>query len=217
MTSPQPPPIIRPILLGTNNADKRVSLCWLLEALALSPKTPAELDIEGLPEETGDTHEAIAQTKATYWSQATSTLAIASDGGLLLPALGSNWESRYTHRFAGPEASNDQRLESLLGLMQPFRGDEREASWVEAVAVADQGRPLASWQVKGASGVIADSVSSVRQDSGFWAFSVWHFPQYGKTYNQLSLDERERLGDHWVQLRKLVQTFFRGYLEPVRS
>ena len=217
MTSRQSPPIIRPILLGTGNTDKEQSLRWLLEDLPLSPTTPAGLHFEGSPEETGDTHEAIAQTKAIYWSQATSMLSIASDGGLLLPALGSNWESRYTHRFAGPEASNDQRLERLLGLMQPFSGDEREASWVEAVAIADQGRLLASWQVKGASGVIVDRFSSIPQHSGFWAFSLWYFPQYGKTYNQLSLNERKRLGDHWVQLQKLVQTFFRGYLEPVTS
>ena len=98
--------------------------------------------------------------------------------------------------------------------MQPYRGKQRGASWVEAIAIADRGRLLASWELKGATGIISDGTINISQDSGFWAFSVWYFPQCGKTYDQLSLEERERLGDHWVRLRRLVQVFFREYLEP---
>ncbi len=215
MTGRQPPPGPRPILLGTGNADKQDSLRRLVEDLPLLPTQPLPPDLKAAPEETGGTHEAIAGTKAIYWSQVASTLAVASDGGLLLPALGMNWESRYTSRFAGPSANNAQRLECLLELMLPYHGDQRAASWVEAVAVADRGRLLASWQVTGAAGVIADRVAGVPPDSGFWVFSVWYFPRFGKTYDQLSPDERAGVGDHWAQLREPVQTFFRSYLERV--
>ena len=101
--SVQPPgPLNQRILLGTSNTAKQDALRWLLEGLPLLPATPTQLDLKILPEETGDTHQAIAQTKAKEWSRAASMLAIASDGGLLLPVLGSGWESRFTHRFAGP-------------------------------------------------------------------------------------------------------------------
>ena len=213
--SVQPPvPVNPPILLGTSNAAKQDALRWLLEGVLLTPKTPDQIDLHLTPDESGDTHQTIAQTKAREWSQATSMLAITSDGGLLLPVLGSKWESRYTNRFAGPEADNSQRLEKLLELMRPYRGDQREASWVEAVAIADQGRVLASWEIKGATGVISDHAINSPQDAGFWVFSAWHFPQYDKTYNQLSLEEREQLGDHWVRLRQPVQEFLRQYLAP---
>jgi hypothetical protein len=46
---------------------------------------------------------------------------------------------------------------------------------------------------------------------GFWVFSVWRFPQLGKTYNQLSPQEKEALDDHWTRLRQLVLDFFKGY------
>lgn len=206
----------QPILLGASNTAKQEALRWMLEGLFLTPTTPAQMDLEVTPDESGNTHQAIAQTKAMEWSRAGSSLAIASDGGLLLPVLGSAWESRYTHRFAGPEANNAQRLECLLEIMRPFRGDQREASWVEAVAIAEEGRLLASWELKGATGVISDGPINRSQDSEFWAFSIWFFPNYGKTYDQLSMAERERLGDHWVRLRKVVQDFFRGYLEPTQ-
>lgn len=199
-----------PFLLGTNNPDKQDALRSLLEDLQFQPTTPAQLGLGAAPDETGDTHEQIARSKATYWSRAASMLAIASDGGLVLPALGSGWESRYTHRFAGQDATNLDRLEHLLELMQPYSGPQREASWVEAVAIADRGRVLASWEIKGATGLIANSASSRSQASGFWAFSVWYFPQLGKTYDQLTLEEREEVEDHWVLLRRVVQSFFLG-------
>ena len=199
-----------PILLATCNPAKQQTLRWLLEGLPLAPVTPQELGLESVPEEEGETHEAIARLKVQEWSEAASMLAIASDGGLVIPALGKNWESRFTHRFAGPAADDAERLRRLLELMQPYQGQQREASWVEALAIADQGRVLASWELKGSTGVIAESPGDSLPVPGFWVFSVWQFPQLGKTYNQLSPSEKEALDDHWTHLRQLVQDFFKG-------
>ena len=91
-------------------------------------------------------------------------LVIASDGGLVIPALGDNWESRYTHRFAGPAADDRERARRLLEVMGPLRGDERSASWVEAVALADRGEVLASWSLTGATGYIVEADAAGRGD-----------------------------------------------------
>ncbi len=200
------------ILLATGNPAKQATLQWLLEDLPLETVTPGELGLTSVPDEEGETHQAIARQKATAWSRAASMLVIASDGGLIIPALDSGWESRFTHRFAGAAANDQDRLRSLLELMQPYRGADREASWVESVAIADQGRILTSWELTGATGLIADVP---RQDSGedpavegFWVFSVWRFPKFGKYYNQLTEAERQSLDDHWTQLRVRVQSYF---------
>ena len=201
-----------PILLATTNPAKEHTFRRLLEGLPLSPMTPAQLALEDVPEEEGETHEAIARRKAERWSLAGSMLAIASDGGLVLPALSGRWESRYTHRFAGPVADDSERLARLLELMRPFQGAEREASWREAVAIAHRGRILVSWELKGSTtGLIADSPGDPYQVPGFWAFAVWYFPQFGKTYPQLSPGERDSLDDHWTRLRQLVQRYFRSH------
>ena len=198
-----------PILLATTNPAKVQTFRRLLEGLPLSPMTPAQLGLEDVPPEEGDTHEAIARSKAELWSLAGSMLAIASDGGLVLPALGDRWESRYTHRFAGPAADDADRLARLLELMRPFQGTDREASWREAVAIAHRGRSLISWELKGGTGLIAARPGDAYQIPGFWAFSVWYFPQFGKAYPQLSPEERDSLDDHWTRLRQLVQRYFR--------
>ena len=197
-----------PILLATGNPAKQEELRRLLEGLPLAPVTPAELGLAADPDETGETHEQIAVEKAQEWSRLGSMLSIASDGGLVAPALGLNWESRYTQRFAGPAADDAERRRRLLELMRPHTGAGREASWVEALAIADRGRPLKSWELKGSSGVIAENAEAGPHAPGFWVFPLWYFPKPGKYYNQLTDSEKKSLGDHWATLRRLVQSYF---------
>lgn len=195
-----------PILLATGNRDKQEQFRRLLRGLPFSPVTPAEAGVAIDPEENGETHEAIARDKAAQWSAAASMLAIASDGGLVIPALGPRWESRYTRRFAGPAADNEERLSRLLELMRPYRGEDRRASWVEALAIADQGRVVVSWELEGAAGYLDEEAPSGTLPE-FWVFSIWRFPQFGATYGQLTGEQRRLIDDHWQRLGNLARRF----------
>jgi inosine/xanthosine triphosphate pyrophosphatase family protein len=206
-----------PILLATGNQDKQEAFLQLLQGLPLDPVTPQQAGVGPIPDETGDTHETIARGKAAGWSRAASMLAIASDGGLVIPALGELWESRYTHRFAGPAADDNERLERLLELMSSYQGADRQASWVEAVAIAHNGRVLASWEVRGGTGFIAETRESRGPVPEFWAFTIWHFPQFAKSYNQLTPAERASINDHWVRLGQLVRRYIRSVFVPPGS
>ncbi len=204
-----------PILLATGNRDKQAEFRRLLDGLPFTLVTPAEAGLSGVPEEEGDTHEAIARDKAAQWSKAASMLAIASDGGLVIPALGPRWESRYTRRFAGPAADNDERLRRLLDLMRPCQGEGRRASWVEALALARNGRVLVSWELSGGVGYVDEQPPDGPLPE-FWVFSVWRFPQFGATYSQLTAEQRESIDDHWGRLSRLVRRFLTStYVRPV--
>ena len=113
-----------------------------------------------------------------------------------------------THRFAGPAADDAERRRRLLELLESSSGAQREASWVEALAIADSGSPLKSWELKGASGIIAESPEPGSHPPGFWVFPLWYFPHLGKYYNQLTGGEKESLGDHWATLKRLAQAYF---------
>ena len=204
-----------PILLATGNGDKQRMLRWLLEGLPVHPVTPAEAGISAAPDESADTHEAIARAKAEEWSSVAGMAAIASDGGLLVPALGANWESRHTRRFAGPAADDSERQRRLLALMQPYSGSERAAAFVEGLAIAERGRTLASWEVQDATGRIVDSMDEAggpTDGDGFWVFPLWYFAEFARTYDKLTEAERASLGDHWESLRGLVHEFAKGWL-----
>lgn len=198
------------ILLATGNLDKQRMLRWLLRGLPLNPVTPTDLDVFADPDESGDTHEAIARAKAEEWSRVAGVTAVASDGGLLVPSLGANWESRYTRRFAGPAADDAERQRRLLDLLQPYSGYDRTAAFVEGLAIARQGQTLASWEVHGAIGRIVETLPDAEgatDGNGFWIFPLWHFDQFGLTYDRLTESQRADLGDHWNTLRGLVQEF----------
>ena len=204
-----------PILLATGNSDKQNAFRSLLKGLPFRPVTPIELGATTSTQEGGNTHEAIAIEKAVEWSKASSMLAIASDGGLVIPALGPGWESRHTRRFAGLDVDVDdaQRVDRLLELMGPHTGAARVASWAEALAIAYNGRPVASWELLGATGEIAET-RQLGPVPEFWAFTVWIFPQYGKTYNQLTHEELDSLNDDWTRLGQLVRRFFQSIYVP---
>ena len=240
MSTPAPaaPP---PVLLATGNPDKLGMLRWLLDGLPLRlrPVTPDDLDLSADPDESGATHEAIARAKAAAWSRAAGgILTIASDGGLLVPALGPHWESRHTRRFAGPAADDAERQRRLLELMQPYAGDDRKAAFVESLAVAENGRALASWTAAGAIGHITETLpdtsaaansdadataaansdtaatAAAAPDNGFWVFPLWNFPHYGRTYDRLTQAQRAAVGDHWAALRPLLHNYLTTHWQP---
>lgn len=204
---------MRQILLATTNLAKREKLRWLLAGLDLEPVDPEERSVQVPLEETAGSHRANAVLKAVAASHASSTLAIASDGGLLVPALGPAWDSLRTHRFAGEAADDHTRLEELLRLMKDRGGQARRAHWVEALAVAEAGSLLAAWQEQGGSGLLLEGFDPSAIYSGFWAATIWYFPEVGKTYAQMSEQEQASIGDPWSKLKLWVQNFFRGRSE----
>jgi inosine/xanthosine triphosphate pyrophosphatase family protein len=157
-----------------------------------------------LPAEVGSSHLKIAVEKALAWSRATGLFTIASDGGLVIPALGTRWNSLTTRRSAGPGADDHQRIRRLIELMAPHSGDSRRASWSESVAVAKAPSILASWHVDGPTGFLSQEPARISID-GFWAASLWYFPEFGKAYTELSDEELEAVGDPWIRLTSQIQ------------
>ena len=202
----------RKALLATANPAKQERLRRLLEGLPFECHGPAEAGLlhRGPAQETGTTHAEIAADKAVAWSRAASALAISSDGGLSIPALGDRWQSILTRRLTG-EGSDEERAKVLLELMQPCSGQERRATWHEALAIAEDGRLLASWSVQGPTGMVARSPGR-RGIPGFWVFDVWEMPSLGKRYSELTERELEAVGDHWAQLKALARPFLEGLI-----
>ncbi len=210
---PNPP---TPILLATNNPDKQTQLTQILAGLPFAPLTPAQTQTPAPQDpESGATHQAIARQKAALWSNAAhGTLTIATDGGLAIPALGPQWQSRHTRRFAGPQADNRQRLTALLHLMQPHHGENRRAHWIEALALAQNGHILTSWQLTGPTGYL-DTQPPTGPIPEFWAFTLWRIPQFNAPYAHLTPRQRQAIGDHWHRLAQLTRRYLTStYIPP---
>ncbi len=203
---------MRKALLGTTNPAKLERLRWLLDGLHVETVDPSSVGLSGLDiEEVGATHEEIARLKAEAWSQASGLTALASDGGLVIPALGGDWISLHTRRFAGQDVDDDARIRRLLEMMEPYSGEDRKGVWVESTAVAGAGLSTVSWSVEGPTGYILEEPGDAYRIPGFWFFSLWFLPGLGKTYAaalngpEADLDS---IGDHWARLKSKVRDYF---------
>jgi len=197
------------ILLATTNPAKMEKLRWMLDGLGLEFHTPMEISNAPIHTEDGYTHLENAEAKAVLWSDAFEGLAVATDGGLVIPALGDSWDSLRTARFAGQEATDAVRAKKLLEMMAHLQGEKRVAFWVESVALADQGDVLMTWEAHSAKGYIVTEADPAKVKPGFWAFSLWRMPEFSKVYAELTPEELHKADDHWGHLRERVREYFR--------
>jgi inosine/xanthosine triphosphate pyrophosphatase family protein len=202
------------ILLATGNVAKQTKLRWLIDGLGFETVTPRDLALDFEPPESGSTHQDVAASKALAWADAAGCLAIASDGGIDIPALGPNWNSLYTRRAAGDVPDDCARADHLVALMRGKVGAERDAFKREAVAVAQPGRLLGSWEAGGPIGRVVESYDPVHIRDGFWLPAVLWDPRFGKVVADLTPEESDQTENGWNALREVVRPFLSDLLSP---
>jgi XTP/dITP diphosphohydrolase len=200
------------ILLATGNIAKQAKLRWLIDGLGYETVTPRDLGLDVDPPENGTTHLEVAESKALAWADAAGCLAIASDGGIDIPALGARWNSLYTRRAAGDVPDDQGRAEHLLGLMRGKVGTDRDAFKREAVAVARPGQLLGSWEAGGAIGRVVESYDPAKIVDGFWLPAVLYDTRFGKVVADLTPEESDQTENGWNALRTNVRPFLADLL-----
>lgn len=182
-------------------------------ALAAPEKNASTIKLELLPEfafrppfpEDAPTFAENAAGKALYYSQSEDELVFADDSGLVVPALGGA-PGVQSARYAGPDASNEQRIAKLLNELRGKTREERRAYFVCAIACAKQGRVVAVVTGR-ADGEILDAP---RGSDGFGYDPVFEFPAMHKTFAELSAGEKNGLSHRGKAFRRLIQFLNEG-------
>lgn len=190
------------ITLASSNAGK------LREYAELAGSSSLELSLlpgfaELAPfEESAPTFAENAAGKALYYSKFTKEIVLADDSGLVVPALGGA-PGVHSARYAGPNATDSDRVEKLLRAMEGKVGNDRRARFVCAIAIAQAGRALA---------VVSDSAQGViskepRGKNGFGYDPVFLFPELGRTYAEISPIEKNLRSHRGKAFQKLLNLF----------
>jgi inosine/xanthosine triphosphate pyrophosphatase family protein len=203
------------IVAATRNRAKIAELARVAGDFADVVPLPPDLNEE--PPEGERSIEENGIEKSLWWSRRVPEIVIASDGGLEIPALGEAWNPVLTRRFAGPNATDIERAQTLLDLAASLTGEQRRIDWLEVVAVARGGHLLGSFSGRGEAGYLAETVDPARIEAGngFWIPALWRCPDFGnRRLAELSEDERKLLADHWSEieapLRRLLSELDRG-------
>jgi XTP/dITP diphosphohydrolase len=169
--------------------------------------------IQNLPDcvEDGATFEQNARQKALHYSRYVNGPVFADDSGLCVDALGGAPEI-HSARFAGPDAddaaNNQKLLEELRRVeaagsgrqSQASEGTSRAAHYICVIALAERGRILTITEGR-ADGFIIDGP---RGTGGFGYDPFFFFPPLGKTFAELSPEEKFAVSHRGEAFRKLL-------------
>jgi len=153
-------------------------------------------------EESAPTIAENSAGKALHYSQFTSEMVLAEDSGLVVYALGGA-PGVHSARYAGPNATDADRNRKLLDGMQGKFGDERRARFICVTTIARRGQAIAIFS-DFAQGHITDEP---RGRDGFGYDPVFLLPELGRTFAQLSSQEKNLYSHRGRAFRKVLQFF----------
>lgn len=189
---------MKTVVLGTNNPDKLRELKRLLKGSGIQvlsfsdfPKFPEAL-------ENGKTFIANARKKARWVSLLTKSLTLADDSGLMVFSLNGR-PGVYSARFAGPGCSYLDNNRKLLRLLKKLPSSKRAAKFVCAMALYDNGRPIAVVQGE-CHGRIA---LAPKGQNGFGYDPVFIPTGYPKTFAELPPSQKNQISHRGKALRAI--------------
>jgi len=191
------------LLLATKNRAKAQEYLLLLEGLPLELTNLAEQGIEVVVSETGKTLEQNATLKAQAYASLSNLLTLADDSGLEVDALGGE-PGILSARYAGANASDEDRIERLLKRLEGIPWEKRKARFRCVIAIAAPGGKVELCHGE-CQGVIA---LSTKGKNGFGYDPIFYLPEQGKTMAELSIEEKNEVshrGEAAMRARQVLE------------
>lgn len=151
-------------------------------------------------EENAPTFAENAAGKALYYSRHCGETVFADDSGLVVPAL-NGAPGVLSARYAGPQASDEQRIAKLLDELRARQGPRRTAHFVCVIAAAQQGRAVAVVSAR----VDGEILEGPRGTGGFGYDPVFFVPQLGKSFAELRPEEKNLFSHRGKAFRRLLE------------
>jgi XTP/dITP diphosphohydrolase len=191
-------------LLATGNPGKARELAELLAGVPYTLVTLADVGLPDDVEEVGVTLEENALIKARSYARRSGLTTLADDSGLEVDALGGA-PGVHSKRFAGEDATDEERVAYLLQRLEGTPLEERTAAFrcVLAVAAPD-GRALTREGV--CRGIITDTPQG---SDGFGYDPVFWVPEVGRTMAELTPSEKNRIS-HRARAAREAAELLRG-------
>lgn len=185
-----------PLVIATGNPGKVLEIQDYLNGFPIQIKSLA--DFGPIPEvvEDGETFEENAYKKASFTAKILGIPSLADDSGLMVDALGGEpgvWSARY----AGPDATDQQRVAKLLEVMQGQTN--RKAAFECVLSLAVPSGPALTYEAR-CEGLIAEAPAG---EMGFGYDPIFFYPPSNKTFGQMTVAEKKRVSHRGKALNEL--------------
>jgi XTP/dITP diphosphohydrolase len=196
------------LYLASANPGKLREFCAAAAARGIALEAVPGIESLPLCLEDGPTFEANARKKALHYSAYVNGLVFADDSGICVDALGGA-PGILSARFAGAgadDAANNQKLRAELRLVEASKGTAcptltgRTARYVCVIALAERGQIVTVVEGR-VDGFILDAP---RGCGGFGYDPFFFYPPQGKTFAELSPEEKSAVSHRGEAFRKLL-------------
>ncbi len=186
------------IIVATKNRGKVKEIGKIFADLGLEVVTQEEAQIDIDVEETGDTFEKNALIKARAVSMLCDDIVIADDSGLCVEALNGR-PGVYSARYAGPDASDSEKIDKLLSEME--NAQNRVAKFMCCVAlVTPDGREFVSH-----GEVMGKILHAPEGENGFGYDPVFFSDELQKSFALATPDEKNSISHRGRALRAMYE------------
>ena len=182
-------------LLATQNRGKVREICSALSLFNI--EFEFLLGRDDLPEalESGMTFAENARIKAEHYHQLTGLPTLAEDSGLVVDALGGK-PGVHSARFA---PTDKERIEKLLRMLDSRPGpSSRSARFVSAICLL-----LPEDLIEVTGEVQGELAQEPRGTHGFGYDPIFYYPPLGKTFAQMTVEEKNRISHRALALERL--------------
>ena len=188
------------IILATNNKGKVREMKEIMEGTGIEVYSLKDKGVEIEVEEDGTTFEENALKKAKEVCEATGMIAVSDDSGLEVYALDMR-PGIYSARYAGENATSQERNMKLLDEMKNVPEGERGARFVSAVAIVfpDGRSEIFRGEVEG------EILREEKGDGGFGYDPLFFYKPFNKTLAEVPLEEKDKVSHRGVAFKKLKQ------------
>ncbi len=185
------------IVLATTNKGKTREMEEILKDYPIEIKNLS--DFGPIPEviEDGETFDDNAYKKAAFTARILGYPALADDSGLCVDAL-NGAPGVYSARYAGEEATDADNVAKLLEALKDE--ENRKAAFECVISIAIPTGPALTYEGR-CEGILTLEPAG---DNGFGYDPLFFFPQFNKTFAQLSLDEKAQVSHRGKALKEVT-------------
>jgi len=198
---------VRELVVATKNPGKLREIQDLLSRFQVKILSLQDFPQIPPPLEDGVTFAENAAKKALEVARKTNRLALADDSGLVVEALQGK-PGVFSARYAGENATDEQRCQKLLSEMANIPEERRQAAFICAIALAS---PEGRLQIMEAE-CHGRITFSPRGEGGFGYDPIFFVPQFSKTMAELNPKVKNRIS-HRGQALKKVRQFLPSFLK----
>lgn len=189
------------VVLASKNPHKLVEISAILKPLGIELVLESELGVDLDVEETGSTFEENSFIKANAVMKATGLPALADDSGIAVDALGGQ-PGIYSARYGGDPTLDDWgRLLLLLENTKDVPDGKRQAQFVAVITlVYPDGHVV---QARGEAH--GELLREAHGQGGFGYDPIFYYPPAGKTFAELTAEEKNRVSHRANALKLLYE------------